>query len=92
MKVMILIKYIKLYQKEKKLKMYKILIETFKDMNENADFNQNYCSRTAVVTSRIGHDSIRLVKRLAYYDRSDCENIKHYDLLALVLSRVNEIS
>ena len=39
-------------------------------MNENQEFEQNYCSRTAKGIYKSGHDSIRLLKWLAYYERS----------------------
>ena len=55
--------------KNEKLKIHNILIEKYKDMNENQDFEQNYYSRTAIGTYKTGHDSIRLLEWLAYYDR-----------------------
>ena len=61
-------------------------------MLENLDFEQDYWSRTATVIYRIGHDIIRLVKWLAYYDRSNYENINYYDLLGSVLKNLNECS
>ena len=51
------------------LKINIILIEKYEDMLENPDFEQNYYSRTATGIYEIGHDSIRLMKWLAYYDR-----------------------
>ena len=48
--------------KNKKLKLNNILIEKYKDMLENPNFEQDYWSRTAM--------SIRLTKWLIYYDRS----------------------
>ena len=39
-------------------------------MLENLDFEQDYWSRTATGVYEIGHDSIRLMKLVAYYDRS----------------------
>ena len=47
-----------------------ILIEKYKDILEKPDFEQDYYSRTEVSIYKIGHDSIRLMKRLAYYDSS----------------------
>ena len=44
-------------------------------MLENSDFEQDYWSRTAESVYKIGHDSIRLMKRICYYDRSYYENI-----------------
>ena len=39
-------------------------------MLENPEFEQDYYSRTAESIYKIGHDSIKLLKWLAYYDRS----------------------
>ena len=39
-------------------------------MLENLDFEQDYWSRTAIGVYKIGHDSIRIMKLVAYYDRS----------------------
>ena len=50
-------------------------------MNENPDFEQDYWSRTAIGIYKIGHDSIRLMKWICYYDRSYYENINCYDLM-----------
>ena len=54
-------------------------------MNSNPDLEQNHCSRTAEGIYKIGHDSFRLLKWLAYYDRSFYENINYFDLKASVL-------
>ena len=56
--------------KNKKLKINNILIEKYKDMIKNPDFEQNYWSRTAYGIYKIGHDSVRLMKWICYYDRS----------------------
>ena len=56
--------------KNKKLKTNNTLIEKYKNMLENSDFEQNYWSRTATGIYKIGHDSIRLMKWICYYDRS----------------------
>ena len=56
--------------KNKKLKINNIIIEKYQDMLENQDFEQNYWSRTAEGVYKIGHDSIRLMKWICYYDRS----------------------
>ena len=50
--------------------MNKILVEIFEDMLENPYFEQDYYSRTAIGFYPVGHDSIRLMKWLVYYDRS----------------------
>ena len=52
--------------KNKKLKINNILIEIYKDMLLNPDFEQNYWSRTAKGIYKIGHDSIRLMKWICY--------------------------
>ena len=46
--------------------MNKILIEKYKDMCEHPDFEQNFYSKTAVGLYEIEHDSITLMKWLAY--------------------------
>ena len=66
--------------KNKKLKINYNLIEIYKDMLVNPDFDQNYWSRTAKGIYKIGHDSIRLRKWICYYDRSYYENINYNDL------------
>ena len=48
--------------KNKKLKINNFLIEKYKDMIKNSDFEQDYWSRTAQVVYKIRHDSIRLMK------------------------------
>ena len=78
--------------KNKKLKINNTLIEIYKDMIKNPDFEQNYWSRTAQGVYKIGHDSIRLMKWICYYDRSYYENINYYDLMASILTCLNEIS
>ena len=61
--------------KNNKLKINNILIEKYKNMIENSDFEQDYWSRTADAIYKIRHDSIRLMKWICYYDRSYYENI-----------------
>ena len=70
--------------KNKKIKINNILIEIYKDMIKNPDFEQNYWSRTARGIYKLGHDSIRLMKWICYYDRSYYENINYYDLMASI--------
>ena len=41
---------------------------------------------------KTGHDSKRIMKWLAYYDRSFFVNKIDYDLMASILACVNEIS
>ena len=67
------------------------MIEKYKDMLENSDYEQNYWSRTATGIYKIGHDSIRLMKWLACYDMSFYEKIKCFELLGPVLKYLNEI-
>ena len=78
--------------KNKKLKINNILIEKYKDMLENPNFEQNKDSITSTGIYRIGHDSIRLMKWICYYDRSYYENINYYDLMGSVCKHLNEIS
>ena len=77
--------------KNKKLKINNILIENYKDMLENPDFEQDYWSRTAIGRYKIGHDSVRLLKWLAYYDKSYYEKKNYHDLMGTVLNCLNEI-
>ena len=78
--------------KNKKLKINNILIEKYKNMLENPDFEQDYWSRTAKGIYKIGHYSIRLLKWICYYDRSYYENINYYDLMGSLCNHLNEIS
>ena len=61
-------------------------------MLENSDFGQNYWSRTATCIYKFGHNSIRLVKWICYYDRSFYENINYYDLKGSICKHLKEIS
>ena len=70
--------------KNKKLKINNKLIEIYKDMLENSNFEQNYWSKTAVGIYKIGYDSLRLMKWICYYDRSYYENINYYDMMASI--------
>ena len=56
--------------KNKKLKINNTIIEINKDMLENPNFEKKYWSRTTTGIYKIGHDSIRLLKWICYYDRS----------------------
>ena len=76
--------------KNEKLKINNFLIEKYKDMNETPDFAQNYWSRTSQGVYNVGHDSFRLMKWLAYYDRLYFENIIYYDMMGSVLKSSNE--
>ena len=70
--------------KNKKLKINNSLIEIYNDMIKNPDFEQNYWSRTAIGIFKTGHDSIRLMKWICYYDRSYYENLYYYDLMGSI--------
>ena len=78
--------------KNKKLKINNTLIEIYKDMLLNPNFEQNCWSKTANGIYKIGHDSIRLMKFICYYDRSFYENINYYDLMGSICNHLNEIS
>ena len=92
MKVKVLINFMKFFQHIKKVKINNILIEKYKDMLEYIDFEHNCCSIASTGIYRIGHDIIRLMRWLAYYDTSSFENVKYYDLMGSVLRFLNEIS
>ena len=54
-------------------------------MLENPDFEQDHWSRTAEGIYKIGHDSIRSMQWICYYDRSYVENFNYSDLMGSVL-------
>ena len=83
---MILMRYTEFYQflKTKILNINIILIEKFKELLKNTNFEQDYWSRTAEGIYKIGHDSIRSMKGVCYYDRFYYENINYYDLMGSV--------
>ena len=60
--------------------MNSILIEKYK----NSDFEQNYWSGTATGIYKIGHDSLRRLKWIYYYDRFYNENVNYYDLMGSI--------
>ena len=70
--------------KNKNLKINNTLIDIYKDMLKNPNFEQNKYSLTSTGIYRIGHDSIRLMKWICYYDRSYYENIIYYDLMGSI--------
>ena len=70
--------------KIKKLKLNNILMEKYKDMLKNPNFEQNKYSITSAGNYRIGHDSIRLMKWICYYDQSYYENINYFDSMGTV--------
>ena len=61
-------------------------------MMKSPAFEQDYWSRTATGIYKIGHNSIRLMKWVCYYDRSFYENINYYDLMGSVCKHLNELS
>ena len=76
--------------KIKKLKK-NTLIEIYKYLLKNLDFEQNKCSLTSTGIFKIAHDSIRLLKWICYYDKSYYENIYYYDIMASISACLNEI-
>ena len=58
----------------------------------NLNFEQNYWSRTATGIYKIGHDCVRLMKYICYYDRSCYENLNYYDLMGSICNHLFEIS
>ena len=78
--------------KNKKLKINNKLIEIYKDMLRNPNFEQNRYSMTSKGIYKIGHDSVRLMKWICYYGRSYYENINYYDLMGSLCNHLNEIS
>ena len=78
--------------KNKKVKINKTLIELYKDMIKNPNFEQNYWSRTSTGIYKIGHDSVRLMKWICYYDRLYYEKINYYDLMGSLCSYNIEVT
>ena len=78
--------------KKTKRKINIISIEKYKNLFEKPDFEQDNYSRTATGIYKTGHDSIRLMKWLAYYDRSHYQIVGHYDFMESVLKKLNETS
>ena len=76
--------------KNKNLNINNIVIEKYRDMLENPNFEQNTYSKTSTGNYKIAHDSIRLMKWICYYDRSYYENINYYDLMGSVLKSLKE--
>ena len=54
--------------KIQKIKINNILLEKYRDMLENPDFEHDHWSRTAEGIYKIGHVSIRIMKLLIFYD------------------------
>ena len=53
-------------------------------MLENPNLEQNHYSITSTGIYKIAHDSIRMMKRICYYDRSSYENTIYYGLLGSI--------
>ena len=60
-------------------------------MIENPDFEQDYWSRTVESIYENGHDGIRLMKWLVYYDRSYYDNMNYFDLMGSLCKFLYEI-
>ena len=60
-------------------------------MNEKPNLEQFCYSRSAKSISKTGHDSVRILKRWAFYDRY-YEIVKYLDLMASVSICLIEIS
>ena len=74
------------------MKIIKLILEKNIGMNLNAVFERKLYSRTAGDIYKIGHDSIRLLKWLAKFDRSFYENINYYVWMAnKIISLKNDI-
>ena len=65
-----------------------MVIEEYENMLEKPDFEQDYCSKTGKSIYKIGQDSIRLLKWLAYYNRSYYVNKNFNDSLGSVLKKI----
>ena len=61
-------------------------------MLENPKFEEDYWSKTATGVYKVGHDSIRLMKWIIYYDRSFHDNKNYFDLMGSICKPSNEIS
>ena len=87
------IDFVKIYEALSTLKKIKdISIEKYRDKNKNSDFEQNYFSGTSTGIYKIGHNSIRSVNWLAFYDRSYYENFLYYFFMVSILICLSQIS
>ena len=57
-------------------------------MLENSDFEQKLFSRTATGICKVGHDNVRSMKWICFYDRSQYEKLKYYDLMGIIVNSV----
>ena len=78
--------------KNKQLKIDNTLIDKYKDMILNPDLEQDNWSKTAESIYKIGHNCIRLMNWLCYYDRSYYENINYCCLMGSICNLLKEIS
>ena len=78
--------------KNKKINLSNFLIEIYKNMLENHDFEQNHYSINSTGIYKIRQDIIRLVKWICYYDRSYYEDINYYNMVGSICISLNEIS
>ena len=58
----------------------------------NPKFEQDYWSRTAEGIYKNGHDSIRLMKWLMFYDRSYYDNMNYFDMMVSLCKYLKETS
>ena len=68
------------------------MTDIYKDMLLIPNFEQNKYSITSTGIYKIGHDSIRLLKSICYYDRSYYVNINYYDLMGSICRYIIDIT
>ena len=78
--------------KNKILKINNILIDKYRDMLENPNFEQNKYSTTSAGIYKLALDSIRLLEWICYYDRSYYEIVNCYELMGSFCKYLIEIS
>ena len=69
-----------------------ILMEKYKNKNEYPNFVQDCWSRTAIGIYRIGHDCVRIMKWLNYYDSSYYDKMNYFDMMVSICKDLNEIA
>ena len=86
-KVIILMEHKKVIQiKKTTIKKKNVLIENYKTMKKNPDFEQNYYSETAEGIHKVSQYSIRIMKLLCYADRPYYESVNNFVLMATFLT------
>ena len=60
-------------------------------MIKNPDFEQNHYSRAGTSIYKTGHDSIRLMKRICYYDLPYYENINYCDFMGTLVKEITQV-